>query len=60
MSSRTRKNKVKQPLDVANIEIDLDSAMISDLKSVDKYLNIESEGIQVKTEIVPEKPEVSW
>ena len=59
MSNRTRKTKVKQSLDVANIEIDMDSAMISDLKSVDKYLNIQSEGIPVKAEVVPEKPEVS-
>ena len=59
MSNRTRKAKAKPSLDVANIEIDMDSAIISDLKSVDKFLNIQSEGIQVKTEVIPEKPEVS-
>ena len=61
MSNRknSRKAKVKPALDVANIEIDVDNAIISDLKSVDKFLNIQTEGIPVKEELVPENPEVS-
>ena len=61
MTSRktSRKTKSKPVLDVANIEIDLDTAIISDLKSVDKFLNIQTEGIPVKKELIPENPEVS-
>ena len=55
----SRKTKSKPALDVANIEIDVENAIISDLKSVDKFLNIQSEGIPVKEELVPENPEVS-